>query len=95
MSWFWSSGGLFLTQIKKMRAGKYNKTPFSPVNHALYRRATELLAITKTCSFSNFNLQVKILLCHAWFTMIPGTWEMFSQVALDIFKLIHAPEQTC
>ena len=66
---------------KKMRAAKFNKTPFSPVIH---RRSTEFLTITKTCSFSNFNPQVKILLCHPWFTTIPGTWETFSQVALDI-----------
>ena len=81
MSWFWSSGGSILTQIKKMGAAKYNKTPTSPVNH---RRSTEFLTIIKTCGFSNVNLHVKILLCLAWFTTIPGTWEMFSQVALDI-----------
>ena len=52
---------------KKLQAAKYNKTPSSPVNH---RRSTELLTITKTCSFSNFNLQDKILLCLAWFATI-------------------------
>ena len=56
------------------------------VNH---RRSTQFLTIrptmkTKTCMFSNFNLQHKILLCLAWFTTIPGTFEMFSQTALDI-----------
>ena len=31
-SWFWSSGGSILMLIKKkLRAAKYNKTPFSPV----------------------------------------------------------------
>ena len=84
MSWFWLSGGSILTQIKKMRAAKYNKTPTSPVNPDHY-------VITNTCSFSNFNLQDKILLCFAWFTLIPGTWEMFSQVAIDIY-LIHTPK---
>ena len=38
---------------------------------------------TKTCSYSNFNLKDKILPCLVWFTTISGTWEMFSQVALD------------
>ena len=55
---------------KKMRAAKYNKTPSSPVNH---RQSTEFLTITKTCSFSNFTLQDKILLYLALFTTIPGT----------------------
>ena len=55
---------------KKLRAAKYNRTPPSPVNQ---RRSTEFLTITKTCSFSNFNLQVKILLCLAWFATIPET----------------------
>ena len=67
-----------------MWATKYNKTPSSHVNH---RRSTEFLTITKTCSYSSFNLQDlqdKILLCIAWFNTIPGTWEMFSQVALYI-----------
>ena len=84
MSWFWSSGGSILTLIiKQMRAAKCNKTPSSPVNH---RRSTDFLTITKTCSFSNFNLKDNILglLCLAWFTAIPGTGETFSQVALDI-----------
>ena len=82
MSWFWSSGGSILTLIKKkMRAAKYNKTPSSTANH---RRSTEFLTVTKTSSFSNFNLQDKILLCLALFITIPGTWEMFSQVAIDI-----------
>ena len=80
MSWFWSLGGHFDAN-KKMRAAKSNKTPSSPVSH---RRSTEFLNVTKTCSYFNFNLQNKILLCLAWFATIPGTWEMFSQVALDI-----------
>ena len=82
MSWFWSSGGSVLTQIKKNAGHKITQdTPTSPVKH---RRSTEFLTITKTCSFSNFNLQDKILVCFAWFTTIPGTLDMFSQVPLDI-----------
>ena len=56
--------------LKKLRAAKYNKTPFSPVNH---RRSKEFLTITKTCSFCNFDLQDKILLCLVCFATIPGT----------------------
>ena len=62
--------GRFDANKKKLQAANYNKTPSSPVNH---RQSTEFLTITKTCSFSNFNLQDKILLCLAWFATIPGT----------------------
>ena len=60
-----------------MQAAKYYKTPSSPVNH---RRSTdEFLTITK-------HVVTPILTSENM-----GTWEMFSQVALDI-KLFHAPE---
>ena len=67
-----------------------NKKTFGPQNITRHRLQLSIIndqqTVTKTCSFSHFNLQYKILLpvCLALFTMIPGTWEMFSQVALDI-----------
>ena len=83
MSWFWSSGGSILTQIKKMQAANYNKTLPSPVNH---RRSTEFLTLQKhaVSSILTSKLGYLVFLCYAWFNTIPGTWEMLSQVAFHI-----------
>ena len=79
MFWFWSSGGSILTQIKK-KCGPQNITR----HRLLLSVIDDQQSITKTCSFSNFNFQDKILLCLAWFTTISLTREIFS----EIFSLI-------
>ena len=64
---------------KKLLAANSNKIPSLPVNH---RRSTDFLTITKTCVFSNFNLEDTILLCLAWFATIPGHEKCFLKLHL-------------
>ena len=84
MFWFWSSAG----DANKKKCGLQNiaRHYLHLVNH---RQSTDL-TITETCSYSNFNLQDKILLCLAWFTMIPRTFlELFPRSFLKLHLIFN------